>query len=266
MLTHSHLKRAWRTTSHRLGLCGDNPLVQDASGLGRTVADLFLREVQDDPWLSDELRVGLYSRLRTRGPGGLRALAWMVGRGHTDWGQVDAFLAEFDSGSPCRGGLCEDEALEVVEGLGEALTAQGFVAAARLLSSPLLAPRGRQVAFRRLVSAPWVTPTVRGELCEWALGAGSSAPEPPPELLRPGLVGLLQLGWPPGQLAALVAERLHARWRSEVLRETFQDLAETCGFGEAARMPDPATPLRAQAIWSRKRQDRPLTCEWRLSG
>ncbi|MBI3926750.1 MAG: hypothetical protein HY319_14515 [Armatimonadetes bacterium] len=203
-LLHPELERPFRRAVRQGGAPSGARLLQD-----RATADLFLREVGDDPWISAEVRAHLYLLLPSDGPGGLRAFAWLAAHRPLEVGAALAFVTALPVGTPCAGGLCEREALEVAEALGEALAGGTDEEKLRLgcclLASRNLSRGARAPVFRRFLRVPWAGPRVREGLCRWALEGG--CPEPPAELIQPAVLGLLQSGWKLATVRELAGSR-----------------------------------------------------------
>lgn len=161
--------------------------------------DRFLAELAENPHLEDSLRVEVYTQLLSPGPGGLRAFAWLVARGHAGPELVVEYLSCQKPGAPTTGALDEGPANGVAEALFAVCLspAQQLACAAQLLASQSLAEVSRLTLFRRMLAGALVAPEVRGQLVSWSTEAtvpGVVLPPAPPELFRAGTLARVQGG------------------------------------------------------------------------
>ncbi len=160
--------------------------------------DRFLAELAENSHIDDALRVEVYTQLLSPGPGGLRAFAWLVARGHAGPGLVVEYLSCQRPGTPGREALDEETAQEVAEALfAVLLPEQQLVGAATLLASQSLGELARQGLFRRMLAGQLVGAEVSRQLVSWSTEAmvpGVTLPPAPPELFRAGTLARVQAG------------------------------------------------------------------------
>ncbi len=204
LLTLPYMDIVHRRALRRLGRTED---AEVASEIDLDLVDAMARELHADRMAPAGVRREVMRALVAPSPGGLQALGWLCRHEPVEAQSVMTYAANLPLGEAVPSALTERESLEAVEavmGTLEGARTGRLGVAVHLLASTLLGEAGRSACLKRLVTGPWLTPSDRRTLVEWAVGLdvadevvsgfAHGVPPAPPALARTALTCLVDQG------------------------------------------------------------------------